>query len=113
MILAVVADSWIPLRCITSTSGARCWLAAMHPFSAWPDTHPASPQWQMTAEPGPFRARRPSAWPTATGTIAPRRPELSSVPPATNDTCPAMSRLRRKASMTRDSGMKPSAERAE
>jgi hypothetical protein len=38
---------------------------------------------------------QPSARPAPTGIITPSRPELSSVPPGTHETWPAMSRLRR------------------
>ena len=113
MMCAVVPDSWMPLRCMTKVIGAPCSDAALNPLSACPDTHPASPQWQTTNAASPLRAFIPSARPVATGIITPSRPEPSGVPPGTQDTCPAISRLRRKLSMTRSRGRNPSADRAE
>ncbi len=83
---AVVPDSWMPLRCMTSVIGARCRLAPIKPFNAWPEIQPASPQWQMTKASGPWAARNPSDQPALTGTVTPRRPEPIGVPPGTHDT---------------------------
>src|SRR3970282_1711786 len=65
-----------------------------------------SPQWQTTNASG-WRAFDASATPVATGTVTPRRPDPIGVPPATHETCPAISRLRRNFSMTRARGRKP------
>ena len=109
MIFLLVPDSWMPLRCITKVTGALCRSAPLKPLSAWPEIHPASPQWQMTQLPAPWRAFTPTAWPTAAGTMTPRRPPFSSVPPGTHETWPAMSSPRRKVLMTCLVSRKPSA----
>ena len=61
---------------MTNTIGAPWKAAPLKPFSDCPEIQPASPVWQTTRLPAPFRALRPSASPAPTGIITPRRPEL-------------------------------------